>query len=259
MTTKLRSPRYPIIGLREAIEKATLVYKKDYRNKIPKSLVAEHIGYSGLNGKSLGIISTLTKYGLLEGSRESMWATDRLVDIVERERGEDDRILAIKEAALAPEPFMDIHKQFPEKASDQAIRAFLISKRQYLPDSAARLIRSYRETQELVEEETKGYESVNEPENPIQMQTPQHTHPAPAIREAAAPVVASAGRDAGRILMSEDEREWARGALSRETSYRLVVAGSFGPKEIGKLIKLLEAHKAVLDDDEDDEMDDMLK
>jgi len=44
------------------------------------------------------------------------------------------------------------------------------------------------------------------------------------------------------------EREWLRGPLSKESSYRLIVTGDLGAKEIGKLIKLLEAQKEVLDD-----------
>lgn len=37
------------------------------------------------------------------------------------------------------------------------------------------------------------------------------------------------------------ECEWLRGQLSRDTAYRLIVSGELEPKEIGKLIKLLEA------------------
>ena len=48
------------------------------------------------------------------------------------------------------------------------------------------------------------------------------------------------------------EREWLRGPLSRDVSYRLLVVGDVGPREVGKLIKLLEAQKAVLDDDDSD-------
>jgi hypothetical protein len=46
------------------------------------------------------------------------------------------------------------------------------------------------------------------------------------------------------------EREWLRGPLSRDSSYRLIVSGEPGPKEIGKLIKLLEAQKSVLSDED---------
>lgn len=48
---------------------------------------------------------------------------------------------------------------------------------------------------------------------------------------------------------SKFEREWLRGPLSKEVSYRLIVSGELGSKEIGKLIKLLEAQKLVLDDE----------
>jgi hypothetical protein len=48
------------------------------------------------------------------------------------------------------------------------------------------------------------------------------------------------------------EREWLRGPLSKDVSYRLVVAGDLGPKEIGKLIKLLKAQQSVLSDDDEE-------
>jgi hypothetical protein len=53
--------------------------------------------------------------------------------------------------------------------------------------------------------------------------------------------------------MPTGEREWLRGPLSRETSYRLIVTGDLGPKEIGKLIKLLKAQQAVLSDEDDED------
>lgn len=49
--------------------------------------------------------------------------------------------------------------------------------------------------------------------------------------------------------ISKSEREWLRGPLSRDVGYRLVVSGELGPREIGKLIKLLQAQQAVLEDD----------
>lgn len=54
-------------------------------------------------------------------------------------------------------------------------------------------------------------------------------------------------------LPSPHEREWLRGALSKdmETGFRILVTGDIGPKTVGKLIKFLEAQKALLEDDED--------
>ena len=53
--------------------------------------------------------------------------------------------------------------------------------------------------------------------------------------------------------LAPSEREWLRGLLSKETSYRLIVAGDIGPNEIGKLIKLLKAQQEALSDGEEEE------
>jgi hypothetical protein len=250
----IRSPRYPVIGLREAIEKVAEVYKKDNRNKIPKSLVAEHMKYGGLNGASLGVISAVSKYGLLDGGIESMWVTARAVDIIERERTDPERIAALRAAANEPDLYRELNDLFPEKASDAAIRAYLITKRQFLPDSAMKLIRSYRETCELVDAETAGYESEAPEPDEVPATERITADAAPAVASLKAVQGSARATVGGSDAISEDEREWIRGPLSRDTRYRLIVSGDMGPREIGKLIKLLEAQKAVLDDDEYDDL-----
>jgi hypothetical protein len=47
------------------------------------------------------------------------------------------------------------------------------------------------------------------------------------------------------------EAEWMRNSLGAGTKVRLLVTGDMGPREINKLIKLLEAQRAVLSDDPD--------
>jgi hypothetical protein len=70
-------------------------------------------------------------------------------------------------------------------------------------------------------------------------------------RERAAPTLAIFTPSEEKVSQpSPSEREWLRGPLSKEVNYRLIVSGELGSKEIGKLIKLLEAQKLVLDDDE---------
>lgn len=157
--SKARSPRYPVIGLREALEKVRVVYEADYQNRIPKELVAKHMGYGGLNGKSLGVISAVSKFGLLEGGADQMWVSDEAVMILEGDRGDGERSEALRRAAGEPELFADLDNAFPGKVSDAAIRSFLITKRKFLPDAADRVVRSYRETKEVVEAETQGYDA----------------------------------------------------------------------------------------------------
>jgi hypothetical protein len=65
----------------------------------------------------------------------------------------------------------------------------------------------------------------------------------PSTTAPAADPIASASMD--------KEREYLRGVLSRDSSYRLLVSGDVGPKELGRMIKLLQAQKAILEDDAD--------
>lgn len=50
--------------------------------------------------------------------------------------------------------------------------------------------------------------------------------------------------------LSKGEVEWMRNKLSSNTSVRLLVEGEIGPKEIGRLIKLLEAQKLILEEED---------
>lgn len=51
----------------------------------------------------------------------------------------------------------------------------------------------------------------------------------------------------------DGEVEWIRSDLGGDTKVRLLVRGEIGPKQIGKLIKLLKAQQAVLSDDDGDD------
>ena len=67
-----RSPNYPQIGLRKAIELARVIYKVAHTAKAPASTIASALGYNSLNGSSLGVLSALKKFGLMESVGEEM-------------------------------------------------------------------------------------------------------------------------------------------------------------------------------------------
>ncbi|MCR9219077.1 MAG: hypothetical protein NXI21_02510 [Alphaproteobacteria bacterium] len=235
---KARSPRYPAIGLDEAIERVRKVYEQDYQNRIPKQLVAEHMGYGSLNGKSLGVLSALSKYGLLEGRADEMCVSDRALNILANEFGAPDRAKAIQAAASEPELFVELDAQFPGKASDAAIRSYLLTKRKFLPEAADKLIRSYRDTRDLVERECGQYDSPSEAEigeEEVAVQptvTESQTAPNP-------PPAASPARPSGTpytIQLSGDR-----------------VQGSFDVDAQGlrKLLKILKAQEALLNMEDD--------
>jgi hypothetical protein len=252
---KVRSPQYPVIGLGEAIGKAKAIYGEEYQSPISKVVVAKHMGFSSLNGKSLGMIAALTRYGLLEGRGNDCRISDRAVTIIAHPAGSPERIEAIRQAAASPSIFLDLDKRSPDgKGSDEGLRAYLMTNK-FIPDAAATAIRSYRETQRVVAVESKGYDSTVEAEAPAGVEAKAPTGVAKTIRTSPPPPPPPPSPfrppppNTGLVLM-EGERELTTGLLSKGTSFRLIVSGSVGVKEINMLIKKLELDKEILADED---------
>jgi hypothetical protein len=238
--TRARSPGYPTIGLREAIEKAKLVYEKDYQNRIPRSLIAQHMGYRSLNGKSMGVLSALTKYGLLEGRGDENHISDLALEIIAHAPNTPERARAIAEAASRPELFAELDTRFQDgRVSDAAIRSFLLT-RKFIPEAADTVVRSYRETKEFLMHERGGDHGESAP-SPVETITP-----VPSRHNSAE--TAEVGSSA-ETRSSHGEREFLRGPLSRNASYRLLVKGDIGAIEIDKMIQILTLQREFLLED----------
>ena len=158
---RARSPEYPAISLKEAIDRVKLVYDKDYQNRLPKKVIAEHMGYKGLSGASLPVLSALAKYGLLEGRGDETRVSDLAVAIIAHAPGTTERIEALKQASSLPELFAELDSRFPGGASDQALRSYLLTNK-FIPGAADAAIRAYRDTKILVESEGGGYISAQQ-------------------------------------------------------------------------------------------------
>jgi hypothetical protein len=279
------------------------LYKAAHTHKTDPATVARALGFGGLNGSSLTMISALKKYGLLDEDagqlRISKPALTMLVDPPESR----ERAKAILDAAFAPALFAEFRKEYGDRLppNDQIVRAYLL-KRGFSPATVDAPIRAYRDTLELVADadaiyNANGAELGAAPETDLspppeaavgdtvqweaggvlRMEAPRKVR---AIREhEGSKWVFVDGSETGipmdeviiekradpkvvgkvlpptlpeeqmQVAVGQREREWLRGPLAKDTSYRLIVTGDIGPREIGKLIKLLEAQKAVLDED----------
>jgi hypothetical protein len=158
---KARSPGYPAIGLKEAVERVRAVYQKDFQNRLPRAVIANHMGYKGLSGASLPVLAAMGQYGLLEGRGDETRVSDLALKIIAHEPGVAERLTALNEAAVGPELFSELHKKFPDgKASDAAIKSYLLINK-FIPAAADTSLRAYRETIELLIEEEQAYNNRN--------------------------------------------------------------------------------------------------
>jgi hypothetical protein len=148
-----RSPSYPQIGLRDAVQRVKSVYDRDYQNVLTREVAAERLGYSGLNGKSLAVLAALGRYGLIEGRGDEVRVTDLAARILAYPVASPERGDALAEAARKPALFGRIDERFAEgAASDAAIRGWLVTQG-FIPPAAEATVRSYRETKQFLAEQ----------------------------------------------------------------------------------------------------------
>ena len=234
---KARSPAYPAIGLKEAVDYVSAVYKEDYQNPITRLVAAEHMGYKGLNGKSLGVLSALVKYGLLEGRGDDTKVSDLAVKIIAHIPGDPERVQSLREAAERPELFSELDQRFQGgRASDQAIRSYLITQK-FIPAAADAAIRSYRETKQLVDGESGSYTSAIQLESPKQPPVQPVSQPFAGSMPPPPPLVAVTGNRFD-IAINEDRLQVAASLMDQHALdallKRLEALRSFLPAKLEK-------------------------
>jgi hypothetical protein len=151
-----RSPNCPQITFLEAADKGRMVYMREHTHPAAKEVIAESLGYSGLNGRSLSMIGALRQYGILEGTGDALRITDDAVTYFELEDG-DERNSALSRLLFHPPFFEQIRAEFGDMLpSEPNLKHYLI-KQGFLPKAAESVIRIYRENIRLVENTAKRY------------------------------------------------------------------------------------------------------
>lgn len=152
-----RSPNYPQLTLREALEAVRKVYTAQHTYPAEREVVAQNLGYKGLNGASLPVLGALNRYGLLVSEGEQLKVSDDAVTILELPADNEERQAALRRAAYATTVFNQMSETYGEKPpNDVTLRHDLIKKK-FLPKAADEVIRIYRDNLELVTPEAPAY------------------------------------------------------------------------------------------------------
>lgn len=144
---KMRSPNYPSISLREAYERAKLLWQKEKKTAVPADIAAKAIGYNGLSGPSRAALSALKKFGLVESDDRAVRVSELALRIL-HPANDTEQTKAFQQAALRPELFAQIYTNMQE-ASDDALRSYLITKLDFSEAGAHQFIKTYRDTMEV--------------------------------------------------------------------------------------------------------------
>lgn len=263
-----RGPSYPSMDLEEAVKKSMLFWQAEKRSPAPVTAAARHWGYSETSSSGKMAVAALIQYGLLEdqgaGEKRTVKLTPQALDIVLDEPDSPNRIKALQAAVWHPKIYSELLSKWPahELPSDHTLRYFLVREKAYNESAVAGLLKDFRASIAYARMDKPGTippeQADSDPLNDGGGERGRQMEEAVMERKQDAPEERRAEpRVTERVEeMAAGEREWMRGKLSKDgTSYRLIVSGELGSKEIGKLIKLLKAQKLVLEDEDEDDDD----
>lgn len=147
---RVRSPNFPVISLPEAVERIERIYLKEQAVPAERETLAQHLGYSGMNGASLKVISALGKYGLLEEVGEKQFRVSHLAMAIMHPADEQEKHDALREAASGPVLFQKLNAQFEgRRPSDTNLRSWLL-RNGFAASAVDSVISAYSETMDLV-------------------------------------------------------------------------------------------------------------
>ena len=132
---KDRSPNYPKLPLKEAVDLAKTLYKKAGKAKIKAETAFGALGYSGPNGAALTTLGTLTAYGLIERDRGVGLSVSPLaIQLIHPTDPHQERFVKAQ-SALLPKVFLDLYNDGFRDADEDVLRNHLIQKG-FTPDGA---------------------------------------------------------------------------------------------------------------------------
>lgn len=149
---KGRSPSYPGITLKAALEKAAAQYEAEGKYTIPLSSAFKAWGYSDKSSGGREVRASLRYFGLIsiegEGESAKVKLTDDAFNVIEDKREDQTaRRQIIKRLALNPSAHKKLWSKFPEGIrSDSTTVHYLVHEEGYNREAAEALVAQFKDT-----------------------------------------------------------------------------------------------------------------
>jgi len=148
-----RSPPFPFIGLRRALERAREFYERQRQHSAPASVAVTLWGYGVKSSGGIQTIAALKHYGLLEdegsGADRRVKLSELALKIIRDSRDPSpDRDALIKQAALTPKLFLELWNKFGAVLPAEGTVIYYLQQERggYTEKSARDLIETYVDT-----------------------------------------------------------------------------------------------------------------
>lgn len=143
-----RSRAYPVIDLKEALERANVLQSSERFQPMPVEIALNHWGYKKLSSKGMRVLAALIQFGLLEaegtGAARKVHLS-QLARVIMSHPEEPQRKAAIQGAALKPSLYREIYEKH-SGASDATLQWELTDSGALNETVAGSFIVGYRST-----------------------------------------------------------------------------------------------------------------
>ena len=226
-----RSPNYPTVGLRSAIERVRKLYENDGKAGAPPELAAKHIGFSSAHGEAHSVLAALKKFGLVDAVKDRLAPTQRAVEIINLPEDDSRRAQALREAALSPTIYKELCDQHLETGfpKDDVLERELVTYRNFNPNAVAGFVRDFKDTLEFAGLSELG--ALKSESMRTQQEQPETTFPATATERSLRPPIL------GGQARPTKAYAWA---LSPEATAQLVINGDVSKDDLETLRDYIE-------------------
>lgn len=143
-----RSPNFPTLSLPDAVDSIRAIYQREGRAKMPRLSAVRPLGYTSINGRSLGVLGALRAYGLLDGRGDDVRVSDDAITILNAPSDSVERKDALVRAFESPAAFALLRSK--GDASPDTLKWHLI-KANFRNEAADKLLKVYLESRDFVE------------------------------------------------------------------------------------------------------------
>ncbi len=157
----VKSPNWPSIPIKEALEKAKLIYLKDRRTPIHYDVVIEHLGFGSKTGPAGRLVSALRQYGLIEKVGENYRISDKAWNIFNLPDDSPERQTLIAEAAMKPKIFKELLAMSSDgQPSDSTLKRHLVLTKDFNENTVERFLKIFKAAVDIAKPYDLGYSSA---------------------------------------------------------------------------------------------------
>ncbi len=237
-----RSPNYPAVSLKEAVDRVTQLWVADGKAGAPTAIAAKHIGFGSAHGQALSVLAALKRFGLVAETNGRIVPTQRAMEIINLPADDPRRAQALKDAALTPTIYRELIEGYRETGlpADETLAAELTTYKAFNPNAVDGFVRDFKETLDFAGlNEEDALDSLEMQKTPVS----SDAGVVPAPRES--------GIRLGSPAVSRPIPSTFIWPLAKDVTAQVTFSGPVTPAHLETLAKYLELAKTAIEAEEE--------